>query len=244
MISFNPQLTETVCWTRMHAESGQDIRSIVARKELERRAGNGLFFWGVGNPPSRAVAKLVTDGKDIDVVFSLMKSRPQARDVTPSGVLAWQTYFDRHGVEHLLPPYVLVTSRMESGLEARTVHYALMCWSSEELRLDEREPFDPSAYRNIGDTGGPIGSSQVTALVVRTRAESTVSDYRVNFRAKLTGSYWVRLSRPCVLGETSWMALGAATARASEIEIGEWVELVSKIRSIRQSSIERQLDLF
>src|SRR5690606_6583993 len=98
-------------------ESGQDIGSIIARKELERRVGGGLFFWGVGNPPSRSVGKLAASGEDIDVVFSLMKSKPQSRDVAPAGVLAWRTYFDIHDVERPLPPHVLVTSRMEAGLE-------------------------------------------------------------------------------------------------------------------------------
>jgi hypothetical protein len=228
----------------MQAESGQDIGSIIARKELERRAGNGLFFWGVGNAPSRAVGRLATCGEDIDVVFSLMKSRPQARDVAPAGVVAWRTYFDSREVERPLPPHVLVTSRMEVGSGARTVHYALVCWSPEELRLDDRGPFDPSAYRNIGDTGGPVGSSQVTALVVRTRAESAVSDYRINFRAKLAGSYWVRLARPCILGDAARAALAAASARASEMDSSEWIAMVYEICFIDQSSIENQLNLF
>jgi hypothetical protein len=244
MISFNPLLTEIVCWTRMQAESGQDTGSIIARKELERRAGNGVFFWGVGNAPSRAVGRLAAGGEDIDVVFSLMKSRPQARDAAPTGVLAWRTYFDSHEVERPLPPHVLVTSRMGVGSGARTVHYALVCRCPEELRLDDRGPFDPSAYRNIGDAGGPVGSSQVTALVFRTRAESPVSDYRINFRAKLAGSYWVRLARPCVLGHATRAALAAASARAGEMDSGEWIETVSGIRFIDPSSIERQLNLF
>ena len=45
------RLTDMVCWTRMQAESGQNIEVIIARKELERRTGGGLFFWGVGNAP-------------------------------------------------------------------------------------------------------------------------------------------------------------------------------------------------
>lgn len=244
MKSFNPHLTGLVCWTRMQAQAGQDIESIVARKELERRAGDGLFFWGVGNAPSRSVGKLAATGEDIDVVFSLMKSRPQARDVAPAGVLVWRTYFDRHEVEHPLPPHVLVTSRMEAGSRARAVHYALVCSSPEELRLDGRGPFDPSAYRNIGDAGRPVGSSQVTALVVRTRAESPVSDYWINFRAKLAGSYWVRLARPCVLAQASRASLAAASARAGEMDIGEWIEIVSKIRFVDPSSIESKLSFF
>ncbi len=217
MVSFNPHLTNVVCWTRMHAEAGQDIESIIARKELERRAGGGLFFWGIGNAPSRSVGRLAARGEDVDVVFSLMKSRPAARDVAPPGVVAWRTYFDYDEIERPLPPHVLVTSRMESGTGTKTVHYALMCWSAEELRLEDRGAFDSSAYRNVSDAGGPVGNSQVTALVVRTRAESPVSDYRINLRAKLVGGYWVRLARPCVLGEAARAALVMVSARRGKL---------------------------
>jgi len=244
MIGINPHLTHLVCWTRMQTEAGQDIRSIIARKELERRAGEGLFFWGVGNAPSRFVKAFVARGEDVDVVFSQMKSRPKARDVAPEGVLAWRTYFDNDDVERPLPPHVLVTSRLEIGSGTKGVHYALMCRSDDELRLDDLGTFDPSAYRNIGDEGGPVGNSQVTALVVRTRAESPVSDYRINLRARLTGSYWVRLARPCIVGEEALTAIISASARAEAIDGGDWIGMVSEIRFIAPSAIEEQPFLF
>lgn len=40
---------EFVCWSKVQAESGQTLNAIVARKEKERLAGAGVFFWGVGN---------------------------------------------------------------------------------------------------------------------------------------------------------------------------------------------------
>ena len=41
---------------RMQAEAGQRLETIIARKEIERQAGEGLFLWGVGSAPSRAPA--------------------------------------------------------------------------------------------------------------------------------------------------------------------------------------------
>jgi hypothetical protein len=70
--------SEILCWSRMQAEAGQELAAIMARKELERLAGDGLFFWGIGNAPSRAVGQLARVGHEIDVVFSVMKSRPKA----------------------------------------------------------------------------------------------------------------------------------------------------------------------
>ena len=244
MNGFSSKLTRVLCWTRMQAESGQEISSIIARKELERRVGGGLFFWGIGNAPSRSIGSLVSSGNNTDVVFSLMKGRPKVRDVSPSGVLVWRTYFDAHGAEHPVPSHALVTSRMESGSEMKKNHYALICRSKEELRLDDYGPFDPSAYRNVGDTGGRVSHSQVTALVVRTHTESNESDYRINLRARLAGSYWVKLGRPCALGQAARAALALASARAKELDGNDWIEMVSNITSTAPSGVPGQVYLF
>lgn len=229
----------------MQSEAGQPIKTIIARKELERRAGNGLFFWGIGNAPSRAIKRLAAKGEDVDLVFSLMKGRPKSRDASPSGILAWRTYFDLHDVERLLPVNVLVTSRMEVASGTKSVHYALMCRSEEELRLDDRgAAFDPAAYRNVGEAGGAVSSSQVTALIARTGEESLVSDYRINLRAKLSGSYWVRLGRPCILGDKSRVDLARASEHAEELDVKAWISTVSGIRSIDTAAIEEQSYLF
>jgi hypothetical protein len=237
-------LTGMVCWTRMQAESGQDIEAIIARKELERRTGGGLFFWGIGNAPNRSIKNVAATGEEVDVVFSLMKSRPKMRDVAPTSIVAWQTYFDIHDVEHEIPSHVLVTSKLTNGSNARRVHYALMCSSDEELRLNDRGPFDPLAYRNISEAGGPVGPSQVTAFLVRTTAESGVSDYRINLRARLAGSYWVRLGRPCVLPRNARKALMTVSAEAQETGYDDWIKAVAEIRESAVSTARSQSTLF
>jgi hypothetical protein len=35
-------------WTRVGSNAGEEIQSITARKEAEREAGGGEFWWGVG----------------------------------------------------------------------------------------------------------------------------------------------------------------------------------------------------
>ena len=140
--------------------------------------------------------------------------------------------------------HVLVTSRLGTGRGNRGVHYALICRSDEALRLDDLGGFDPSAYRNVGAGGGPVGSSQVTALLVRTRDESPASEYRVNLRAKLAGSCWVRLARPCLLGAAAGAAISAASARALEMDSGDWISTVSAIRPVAHSPLEAQPTLF
>jgi len=213
-------VSERLCWTRMQAEAGEGLSRIVRRKDLERRTGDGLFFWGVGNAPSRAIPALARTAAAIDVLFSVMKSRPKLHDVAPERVLAWRSYVDADGVVRLIPRNVLVTSRAGS----RDCHYALMCRSDLPLDVADEGPFDPTAYRNYG-AGGAVGASQVTALLERCAPDGS-GHYRIAMRARLTGSLWVKLVDPIELS-------GAARAALDEepADEMEWLGLVECVRS-------------
>jgi hypothetical protein len=204
----------------MQAEAGEQLSRIVRRKELERRTGNGLFFWGVGNAPSRAIPTLVRAAAAIDVLFSVMKSKPKAHDAAPSRVLAWRRYIDAEGVMRAIPKHVLVTSRAGS----RDCHYALMCRSESPLEVTDEGPFDPTAFRNYG-AGGAVGASQVTALIERCAPDGS-SGYRVAMRARLTGGFWVKLVDPVELTSAAKVAL---EEEPSDDEA--WLELVGYVRS-------------
>lgn len=222
-------ISEIVCWTRMQAEAGQPLSDIVARKEAERAAGGGVFFWGVGNPPSRALGGVRNGGKDVDVVFSVMKSKAKPQDSAPREILVWNSYIDGNGNLQDLPDASLVTSRAFTVSKAKLAHYALICVSGEPLVLGDYGPFDPTAYRNVSDEAGAIGSSQVTALVRRTAPEVSDAAYRINLRARLAGSYWVRLANPSILSSE---ARAKVHSLESEVPAGDkWTDLVSDIRS-------------
>lgn len=218
---------EYVCWSRMQAEAGQGLSLIVARKERERVAGEGVFFWGVGNAPATISNVLARAGLPIPVVFSVMKSRPKAVDVAPSRVVAWRRFIDERGVERELPKHALITSRADSASGPKRVHYALMCHSPDPLALASKpRPFDPTAFRNAGGTGAPVGNSQVTALLKRVKCENLPSDYSIDVEARLTGGYWVRLTDPILLDDKK-NSLLALLQNATE---AEWTELVGNIR--------------
>lgn len=228
-----PTATETdlapvVCWSRMQAEAGQQLEAILRRKEAERLANGGIFFWGVGNPPARSVRQMVMLGEPVDAVFSVMKSRPKAVDLAPARVALWQTYFDENGAERMLPRGTLVTSRADSATGAKPAHYALMCASNAPLRLADYGPFDHSAYRNVSVERGPVGASQVTALVERHYPESRDAAYRINMRATLTGSYWVKLGRPLILSEQARQSLDRSGPKA--LSPMEWIAFLSSLR--------------
>lgn len=232
------ELSRIICWTRMQAESGQSLENIVARKEMERQAGEGMFFWGVGNAPSRFTSNLVAANEPIDVVFSIMKSRPKQRDANAEELFVWQAYVDNNGREYPLPAHVLVTSRAKATNAAKSAHYALVCFSREELELRHEQPFDHNAYNNV--MGARIGNSQVTALVARKRKILPTADYEVNLRAELIGDYWVRLAQPKLIRRSR----SIKTNTFGSISPESWQERVSEIRTGTCCKQRAQLLLF
>lgn len=215
-----------VCWSRMQAEAGQGLAAIVARKEVERSAGDGVFLWGVGNAPSVAIAALARLKAPVPVIFSIMKGRPKAVDVAPSRIVAWRRYIDAEGAERELPAASIVTSRGESAKGAKRAHYALMCRSRGPLLLSEGEVFDVNAYRNAGGRGAPVGASQVTALLRQVEEPGGEGDYHANLRADLDGSYWVRLTDPVDVPASLLERL----QHAGEMSVEEWLRLARDIR--------------
>jgi len=218
---------EYVCWSRMQTEAGQQLDAIIARKELERQAGDGLFLWGVGNPPALLARTLARARVPVRAVFSIMKSRPRTVDVVPARTVAWRRYVDSQGVERPLPSYSLVTSRGDSASGAKRAHYALMCHSADPLAIRRGQPFDPAAFRNAGGTGARVGASQVTALLRRVAEDSFAADYEVNVTAWLAASYWVRLTDPVELTSSRLQLLSRLTADC----VRDWCEIVAQITS-------------
>jgi hypothetical protein len=237
-------LTEMVCWSRMQAEAGEELRSIVRRKELERAAGNGLFCWGVGNAPSRSIPVLSRAGSRVDVVFSIMKSRAKAEDASPQGLTIWRAYLDYMGCERPLPAASLVTSRATAGGRAKRAHYALICRSEVPMELGDFGPFDPSAYRNASELAGEVGASQVTALVRRVSDEGGDTGYRVNLRAELAREYWVRLTDPIEVTADKRDIMDGAFARLEMLTPGAWLDIVHSLREGSVAAVERQSSLF
>jgi hypothetical protein len=217
---------EYVCWSRMQAEAGQRLDAIIARKELERRAGDGSFLWGVGNAPAVVANVLARAHVPVRAVFSIMKSRPKVVDAAPARTVAWRRYIDAQGVDRPLPPHALVTSRGDSASGAKRIHYALMCRSNTSLALRRGEPFDPAAFRNVGGAGAPVGTSQVTALLRRVGVGADASDYEANLTAWLADGYWVRLIDPIELDRSKQTLLDGLGSCA----VGEWCSTVAEIR--------------
>ena len=224
-----------VCWSRMQAEAGQGLEAIIRRKERERQACRGTFFWGVGNAPSTAIPSLARLEVPVPVVFSVMKSKPKTFDVSPSRTVAWRRYFDEHGTERELPAGSIVTSRGESAGGAKARHYALVCRSEVPLSLLRGSPFDPVAFRNVGKSGGPVGASQVTALLQQVAPFADSPDYEINLHAWLTGGYWVRLADPVEL-------TAEANQEIADFEgtVDQWLRLSERVRRPKHNHVSSE----
>lgn len=211
----------------MQAEAGQPLEEIVQRKEAERAASDGIFFWGVGNAPNRQIRELALRQICVPVIFSVMKSLPKRHDIDPSGLLVWRRYIDHLGVVHRLPDASLVVSRAKAG-RLRS-HYALVCKSLEAISLGDHGPFDHRAYRNMGMTGGKLAASQVTALALKNTEFGATCDYRANMIAELVNGYWVRLLDPLLLtGERQRDVLEDLSSLNPNSS--GWTALVRKVR--------------
>jgi hypothetical protein len=184
-------LPTSFCWTRFGTEAGEPIGSILHRKEMERLANDGTFYWGIGNSVAPGVASLLERVAVPEVLFSPIKGRPRAVDVAPTGVVRWREAITLTGDRIMLPDTIRVTSRPSRS------HYALVCSVTDPLEVAHLGRLRFSELRNLV-SGRLLGASQVTAVVRREVDAIPGRDdgYVVALRARLVEPYFVRLTAP------------------------------------------------
>jgi hypothetical protein len=188
------------CWTRFGTEAGQSIDQIFERKEQERLANAGIFFWGIGNAIGPSIRELLRRTEYPEVLFSPIKSAPRLADINPPSVVAWTTAETLDGERFRLPDYSLVTSRYDPSAPKQS-SYALVCYSPRPLnesRCEEQIPLED--LRNL-ITGRRVGSSQVTAVVHAEGGVSGARKYEVRIRVRLFHPYFLRLREPLSLAK-------------------------------------------
>jgi hypothetical protein len=214
------------CWTRFGTEAGQLIEHILKRKEEERVANEGVFFWGIGNAIGPSIRELLRRVSTPEVLFSPIKSAPRPVDAAPAAVAVWTSAETLTGEVFTLPQRALVTSRHDPhGL--RESRYALVCFSLDPLnvsRCDEKIAL--ANFRNL-ITGRPIGSSQVTAVV---QSAGNIKDkafkYDIAMRVRLVPPYFLRLRDPLVLSK--------------EDQASDWGKTVRLVWERRISGLSRE----
>jgi hypothetical protein len=153
-------LPPAFCWTRFGPEAGEPIEQILARKEAERTAGRGIFYWGIGNAVGPAMTALLADVGEPEVLFSPIASPPRRVDVAPCSTVQWLAGEDMAGECVDLPDSARVTSGWEPT-RPNAARYALVCSCSEPIELADRGQLRFGRLRNIS-SGSPVGASQVT----------------------------------------------------------------------------------
>jgi hypothetical protein len=109
-------MTTAFVWTKMGVESGEALTQIVLRKEAERIAGDGNFWWGIGTSLGAAVRDDArANGGSLPVLFSEMLARPKAIDQSPEMVRRWNGWEDENGRAHDVPSYAKVISRGDAS---------------------------------------------------------------------------------------------------------------------------------
>jgi hypothetical protein len=241
------ELPSTFCWTKMGTEAGEELAVIIRRKEWERQLGDGCFFWGIGQSLGENARVATRDEESLQAIFSPMPSKAKAIDVEPDEVVLWNAWIDKQGRTRQLPTHCFVTSRafLPSGRKKER-HYALVCFSSQELNTlcDEISIF-PSHLRNLS-TNKPLGASQVTAVVRTSKWTDDICEaksYSVILMAELRPPYCVQLAEPIVLSKYEVAEVSAISASG---DIESWSSLVRRLRSrmVRQAEwLQHSLDL-
>lgn len=216
------------CWSKMGTESGEDLDTILRRKEVERQANSGIFTWGVGTALGESMTALISLADEPVVVFTTMKSKPKSIDKHPDNLLLWLSYYDRNGIEHKLPRYSLLTSRGHTETDRpKRSHHALICSASHSLSQCMGETLNAAELRNL-KTGKPVGFSQVTSIVKRT--SSYIDEdrhYEIGFQANLHGEGQVRLAKAIAISDK---ALQQALAAAYESDVNAWKDEIDRIK--------------
>lgn len=180
------------CWTKFGVEAGEDVQSILQRKEQERRRADGVFIWGVGNALGPSISHLLTVERSPELIFSPIISKPKAIDVKPSCVARWTSGVGVDGKEYPLPQSAAVTSRWS---DKKSCHYAFVCYSPTPLQLDEvtSQTFSSSSLSNML-TGKPVGYSQVSSVVTyNSDVTANGTLYIQAMRVKLVYPYFIKL---------------------------------------------------
>lgn len=203
LVDGDMDVPKVFCWTKMGTEAGQSLEKILARKELERLAGNGTFCWGIGNSLGSAASKALSNNPGgVSVLFSPMKSNAKKMDESPDEIALWTAYQDESGQYIELPEHMVVTSRRHGPSGAvKLSHYALLCSSDSPINggcYDGK--LDASRAVNYLSQNS-LGASQVTAMVSYRphSAREMLKPYPIQFRAKFYQLGFVKLGCPVAL---------------------------------------------
>lgn len=226
-------LPPTFCWSRIGAEAGADLPTLVLRKEWERRLGGGRFLWGIGQSlgSSAQVAALRTGS--LLALFSAAAGRPRreaGKRAPQPDALVWNAWVDVGGQVRQLPRHVFVTSSatLPSGAP-REHYYALVCVSPTELSVGSSLRVHPERLRSV-NTGKAPSPSQGTVVVdcIERDGEAGGKRHPLVFSAELEAPYFVRLTQPSLVTARELAAIHEASRMG---DFDTYADLTRRLRT-------------
>lgn len=230
---------DAFCWSRMGVEAGEALNAIVARKNLERNANDGVFLWGFGNALGDGIRQLIAREAFPEVLFSPIRGSAASADRNPTAVFAWLDYLDASGKAVPLPLASFITSRGETlGGGRKRQHFALFCQSTQPLTLSSGGRINFGELKNLA-TRRSVGFSQVTAIV--SLADDTCAvrnlEYDIALRARLVDPYYARLTTPIPLSIGDIKAVEMA---ASTQDHHTWSLTVQEVKKRLRDAVESE----
>lgn len=223
-------LPPTFCWTKIGHESGEELPTVVLRKEWERRLGGGRFLWGIGQPLGNSAQIAAHRTGSLIALFSPASSRARQPERKTEDVLLWNAWIDASGQVRQLPLHTFITSRatLPSG-RRREHYYALVCASPMELSIGTRLRVYPDHLRSVS-TGKVLGAAPSAAVVdcVGRDAEQSGRSYPLALSVELEAPYFVRLTQPSLLKARD---LAGITKATRDGDFDTFVEQVTRLRS-------------
>jgi hypothetical protein len=227
--------------TKAGFDAGESFYDILARKEMERVCGKGIFWWGVGEHKGAAIERLVSDFGQRALLFNFPNNPAARPDRTGKGeygeqALVWRKFYDSRTRRYEeLPPHVLVTSgaATQNGRQ-KTSYNALICHS--DLPLKYQKPIGllkESTYRCIkqGALGSYRHGSQTTLALVSdpsTIPVDSAPDFPVHFEAHFADPNFVSLGDPKLIPKSEVAELNRLIRTGCGPE--DWLNAIRRLR--------------
>jgi len=215
-------------WCEIGPGASEPLKHIIVRKEAERIAGAGEFWWGLGASLGISVEVMAErNGGTLPVLFSNSKNTKPQQSSQIRVWNAWRSVLhpDQQG---RIPSHVIVLSGHDQ--KKRQTRYALICHSPVKLVLRNVGFCDLAQCRRVRgrDQVADLRGAQLFTKqepLISPRGSFSQSVHSIAFEATLFRRCYVQLENSRVLTDAELDSL------LQFQEGNDWLSLVKKLRS-------------
>jgi hypothetical protein len=215
-------------WCEFSSVAGETLERTIVRKEAERIAGAGEFWWGLGASLGVSVEVMAhRNGGTLPLLFSKPRTTRPPRSTQIRIWNAWRSILhpDQQGY---IPDHVIITSGHDR--QKRETRYALICHSAVKLALGNVGICDLAQCRRVRsrDKVADLRGAQLLTKpepLISHHGSPSQSVHRIAFEATLFGHCYVQLENFRILADAEFDSL------LQFQEGDDWLGLVKKLRS-------------